>query len=66
MEATRSEGPFPMGHRGWDECPRCGGSLGEPVSDDVHCYVACDECGARFELDDPELAERRPRETLSD
>ncbi len=37
-------------------CPRCGGRLGEPVSGDVHCYVECTECGARFELDDPALA----------
>ena len=39
-----------------DPCPRCGEQLSEPISGDVHCYVECSRCGARFELDDPELS----------
>ncbi|MGA9839062.1 MAG: hypothetical protein WBE40_07960 [Thermoplasmata archaeon] len=42
-------------------CPRCGGALGPPVSGNVHCYVECGACGARFELDDPDLVESVPR-----
>jgi transcription elongation factor Elf1 len=43
-------------------CPRCGGSLSEPISGEVHCYVECGACGHRFELDDPELtASAAPR-----
>jgi hypothetical protein len=38
-------------------CPACGGALGPPVSGDVHCYVVCTRCGARFELDDPALGD---------
>ncbi len=37
-------------------CPLCGGRLTEPVSGDVHCYVDCEDCAERFELDDPRLA----------
>ncbi len=37
-------------------CPACGGPLSPPISGDVHCYVECTVCHARFELDDPELA----------
>jgi rubredoxin len=36
-------------------CPDCGGSLSEPVSGDVHCYVLCSSCGHRFDLSDPRV-----------
>lgn len=36
-------------------CPDCGGRLGEPVSGDVHCYVECVRCRARFDLNDPRI-----------
>lgn len=42
-----------------ENCPACGGSLGEPISGDVHCYVECARCGLRFELDDPRLVPPR-------
>jgi len=45
-------------------CPACGGRLGPPVSGDVHCFVTCDACGERFELDDPRLAEPAARERV--
>ncbi len=37
-------------------CPECGGALGEPVSADVHCYVECTACGARFDLKDGRIS----------
>ncbi len=36
-------------------CPECGGPLSEPISGDVHCYVECTHCGARFDLKDPRI-----------
>ncbi|HTP54019.1 MAG TPA: hypothetical protein VML94_03515 [Thermoplasmata archaeon] len=39
-------------------CPICAGTLGPPVSRDVHCFVTCLGCGEEFELDDPRLAAR--------
>jgi hypothetical protein len=37
------------------DCPECHGTLSEPVSGDLHCYVYCLACGAEFTLDDPRL-----------
>ena len=50
MAASAGTGGVPT------RCPTCGGALSPPVSGDVHCYVECTQCHARFELDDPALA----------
>ncbi|HTW76176.1 MAG TPA: hypothetical protein VMG14_00215 [Thermoplasmata archaeon] len=36
-------------------CPQRGGTLGAPVTEGVHCFVACARCGRRFQFDDPAI-----------
>ncbi len=45
----------PSSRAGPSPCPECGGTLSEPVSGDVHCYVECMRCGVRFDLKDPRI-----------
>jgi hypothetical protein len=45
-----------MGAAAPSKCPECGGELSEPISGDVHCYVECRRCHARFELSDPRIS----------